>query len=75
MNNLKPMIGYPVALRMTNSEENELAEAIATLLDKYLDTTIDDMTHINKLIQKEKREARLVQQLQNNLDAVNGGSK
>ena len=60
---------------MTNSEENELAEAIATLLDKYLDTTIDDMTHINKLIQKEKREARLVQQLQNNLDAVNGGSK
>ena len=60
---------------MTNSEEYELAEAIATLLDKYLDTTIDDMTHINKLIQKEKREARLVQQLQNNLDAVNGGSK
>ena len=60
---------------MTNFEENELAEKIATLLDKYLDTTIDDMTHINKLIQKEKREARLVQQLQNNLDAVNGGSK
>ena len=60
---------------MTNLEENELAEAIATLLDKYLDTSIDDMTHINELIQKETREARLTQQLQNNLDAVNGGSK
>ena len=60
---------------MTNSEENELAEAIATLLDKYLDTTVDDMSHINELIQKEKTEARLTQQLQNNLDAVNGGSK
>ena len=60
---------------MTNSEENELAEAIATLLDKYLDTTVDDMSHINELNQKEKTEARLTQQLQNNLDAVNGGSK
>jgi hypothetical protein len=60
---------------MTNSEENELAEKIATLLDKYLDTSIDDMTHINELIQKEKKEARLEQQFQNNLDAVNGGSK
>jgi hypothetical protein len=43
---------------MTNSEENQLAEAIATLLDKYLDTSIDDMTHINELIQKEKQEAK-----------------
>ena len=43
---------------MTNFEENELAEKIATLLDKYLDTTIDDMTHINELIQKEKEEAK-----------------
>ena len=45
-------------LRMTNSEENQLAEAIATLLDKYLDTSIDDMTHINELITQEKEEAR-----------------
>ena len=43
---------------MTNFEENELAEKIATLLDKYLGTTIDDMSHINELIQKEKEEAK-----------------
>ena len=43
---------------MTNSEENELTEKIATLLDKYLDTSIDDLTHINELIQKEKKEAK-----------------
>jgi hypothetical protein len=43
---------------MTIAEENELAEKIATLLDKYLDTSIDNMTHINELIKKQKQEAK-----------------
>ncbi len=44
---------------MTLTDEYELAEKIATLLDKYLSTSIEDMTHINELIQKEKKEAKL----------------
>tara|TARA_R110002051_G_scaffold317494_1_gene398702 strand:+ start:152 stop:334 length:183 start_codon:yes stop_codon:yes gene_type:complete len=60
---------------MTNTEENELIEKIANLLDKYLETTIDDLTNIDNMVQLEKKEARLQQLLQNNLDEVNGGSK
>jgi len=53
---------------MTNTEENELIEKIANLLDKYLETTIDDLTNIDNMVQLEKKEARLQQLLQNNLD-------
>ena len=60
---------------MTNTEENELIEKIANLLDEYLETTIDDLTNIDNMVQLEKKEARLQQLLQNNLDEVNGGSK
>ena len=60
---------------MTNTEENELIEKIANLLDKYLETTIEDLTNINNLVELEKKEARLQQLLQNNLDEINGGSK
>ena len=60
---------------MTNTEENELIEKIANLLDKYLETTIDDLTNIDKMVQLEKKEARLQQLLQNNSDEINGGSK
>ncbi len=60
---------------MTNTEENELIEKIANLLDKYLETTIDDLTNIDNMVQLEKKEARLQQLLQNNLDEVNGGSR
>ena len=52
---------------MTNTEENELIEKIANLLDKYLETTIDDLTNIDNMVQLEKKEARLQQLLQNNL--------
>ena len=55
--------------------ENELAEKIANLLDEYLETTIDDLSNIDNMVQLEKKEARLQQLLQNNLDEVNGGSK
>jgi len=60
---------------MTHAQENELVEKIASLLDKYLETEIEDLTHIQKMIDAEKKEAKLQQLLQNNLDEVNGGSK
>ena len=60
---------------MTIYEENALVEQIATLLDKYLETEIEDLTNINNLVEIEKKEAKLTQQLQNNLDEINGGSK
>jgi len=60
---------------MTIYEENALVEQIATLLDKYLKTEIEDLTNINNLVEIEKKEAKLTQQLQNNLDEINGGSK
>jgi len=60
---------------MTLTEENELIEKIAKLLDKYLDTEIDDLTNIQEMVDLEKVEARLLQARQNNLNEVNGGSK
>ncbi len=60
---------------MTLTEENELAEKIANLLDEYLETEIEDLTHIQKMIDAEKKEAKTRQQMQNNLDEINGGSK
>ena len=60
---------------MTVTEENELTEKIAKLLDEYLETTIEDLTNINNLVELEKKEARLQQLLQNNSDEINGGSK
>ena len=60
---------------MTNYEENQLIEQIATLLDKYLGTEIEDLTNIIKMVETEKKEAKIRQQMQNNLDEVNGGSK
>ena len=57
------------------TEENELVEKIAKLLDKYLDTEIDDLTNIQEMVDLEKVEARLLQARQNNLNEVNGGSK
>ena len=60
---------------MTNSQENELIEKIANLLDEYLETTIDDLSNIDNMVQLEKKEARLQQLLQNNSDEINGGSR
>ena len=47
------------------SEVNELAERIAKLIDESLNTHVDDMTHINNLIEKEIDEAFRAQQEEN----------
>jgi len=60
---------------MTITEENELTEKIANLLDEYLETEIEDLTNIIKLVDAEKKEAKLKQQMENNLNEINGGSK
>tara|TARA_R100000008_G_scaffold79931_1_gene61972 strand:+ start:163 stop:345 length:183 start_codon:yes stop_codon:yes gene_type:complete len=60
---------------MTITEENELTEKIANLLDEYLETEIDDLTNINNLVQLEKKMARVRQRKENILDEINGGSK
>jgi alpha-mannosidase len=60
---------------MTITEENELTEKIANLLDEYLETEIEDLTNIIKLVEAEKKEAKLKQQMENNLNEINGGSK
>ena len=60
---------------MKLSMENELIEKIANLLDEYLETEIEDLSNIDKMVQLEKKEARLQQLLQNNSDEINGGSK
>ena len=60
---------------MTLTEENDLIEKIANLLDEYLETEIEDLSNIDKMVQLEKKEARLQQQMENNLDEINGGSK
>ena len=44
---------------------NELAERIAKLIDESLNTHVDDMTHINNLIEKEIDEAFRAQQEEN----------
>ena len=60
---------------MNSTQENELIEKIANLLDNYLETEIEDLSNIDKMVQLEKKEARLQQQMENNLDEINGGSK
>lgn len=60
---------------MTITEENELTEKIANLLDEYLETEIDDLTNINNLVQLEKKMARVRQRKENMLNEINGGSK
>jgi len=37
---------------MTNTQENELIEKIANLLDEYLETTIDDLSNIDNMVQR-----------------------
>ena len=60
---------------MTITEENEVTEKIANLLDEYLETEIDDLTNINNLVQLEKKMARVRQRKENMLNEINGGSK
>ena len=58
---------------ISNTEFNDLTEKIAKLIDESLNTEVDDLTHINNLIEKEIEEAYYAQQLEN--AEVNGGSK
>ena len=58
---------------ISNTEFNDLTEKIAKLIDESLNTEVDDLTHINNLIEKEVSEAYYKQQLEN--VEVNGGSK
>ena len=58
---------------ISNTEFNDLTEKIAKLIDESLNTSVDDLTHINNLIEKEIEEAYYAQQLEN--AEVNGGSK
>tara|TARA_R100001594_G_scaffold141671_1_gene187895 strand:- start:22 stop:204 length:183 start_codon:yes stop_codon:yes gene_type:complete len=60
---------------MNSTQENELIEKIANLLDNYLETEIEDLSNIDKMVQLEKNEARLQQEKQAWLDEINGGSK
>tara|TARA_B100001939_G_C16739754_1_gene529178 strand:+ start:451 stop:633 length:183 start_codon:yes stop_codon:yes gene_type:complete len=60
---------------MNNSQENDLIEKIAQLIDEYLETEVEDLSHIDKMVQIQKQEARKLQEKNNALDAINGGSK
>ena len=60
---------------MTIYEENALVEQIASLLDKYLETQIEDLTNINNLVEKEKKVALHAQYMENKWAEMNGGSK
>ena len=58
---------------ISNTEFNDLTEKIAKLIDESLNTDVDDLTHINNLIEQEVSEAYYKQQLES--VEVNGGSK
>lgn len=60
---------------MNLSQENDLIEKIAQLVDEYLETEVEDLSHIDKMVQIQKQEARKLQEKNNALDAINGGSK
>ena len=60
---------------MNNSQENDLIEKIAQLIDEYLETEVEDLSHIDKMVQIQKQEARKLQEKNNALDAINRGSK
>lgn len=57
---------------ISNTEFNELTEKIAKLIDESLNTSVDNLTHINNLIEKEIEEAYHLQQLEN--AEINGSS-
>ncbi len=55
------------------TEFYELNEEIAQLIDAKLSTSIEDLSNINDLIEKEIKVAYRQQQTEN--DEINGGSK
>ena len=60
---------------MNLSQDNDLIEKIAQLIDEFLETEVEDLSHIDKMVQIQKQEARKLQEKNNALDAINGGSK
>ena len=56
---------------ITNTEFNDLVERIAKLIDKSLNTEVDDLSNITECIGKEIEEAYRSQQEEN--VEVNGG--
>ena len=62
-------------LHMNISKFYECAEEIAKVLDKYLDTKVEDMGLINDLVTAEQGAAQKLQHKQNLGDEINGGSK
>jgi hypothetical protein len=57
---------------ISNTEFNDLVERIAKLIDKSLNTEVDDLSNIIDCIEKEIEEAYRLQQKEN--VEVNGGS-
>ena len=57
---------------ISNTEFNDLVERIAKLIDKSLNTEVDDLSNIIDCIEKEIEEAYRLQQEEN--VEVNGGS-
>lgn len=57
------------------TEFYELTEEVAKLIDKYLSTSMEDLSNINDLVEKEIAVAYRDQHLANRLEEINGGSK
>jgi hypothetical protein len=62
-------------LHMDITKFYECAEEIAKVLDKHLDTEVEDMGLINNLVTAETEVAQKLQHKQNLSDEINGGSK
>ena len=60
---------------ITMTEFYELNEEIANLIDAKLKTSIEDLSNINDLIEKEIQVAFHAQHMENKWEVKNGGSK
>jgi len=60
---------------ISNSQFYDLTEKIAKLIDENLNTTVDDLTHINNLIYKEIENAYHAENANAIFHDANGGSK
>ena len=67
--------GMKRKLHMDITKFYECSEEIAKVLDKYLDTEVEDMGLINDLVTSEQGVAQKLQHKQNLGDEINGGSK
>ena len=60
---------------VTMTEFYELTEEIAQLIDAKLRTSMEDLSNINDLIEKEIEVAYRAQHMENKWAEINGGSK